>query len=237
MMNILVIVAHPDDEVLGMGGTIAKHTFNGDKVHVVYLTTGITSRRNSGHSNKSTYDVSIKDEKLMDKEIKELQKDALKSNKILGVKDSIFYNFPDNELDSISRLKIIKVIEKEIQKIKPDVVYTNHYGDLNIDHKLVYESCLTACRPVNKKNPALFSFGVISSMEWNYPISFNPNYFVNISKNISTKIRAMKAYRNELKKFPHPRSIENIEFTAKKWGTVCGKNYAEAFEIIRITDE
>ena len=236
-MKILVIVAHPDDEVLGMGGTIAKHTIIGDKVHVVYLTTGITSRRNSGYSNKTVYDVNDKDKKLMIKEIEKLKSDALKSNKILGIKSSNFYDLPDNELDSISRLKIIKIIENEIKKHKPDVIYTNHYGDLNIDHKLVYESCLTACRPTNTKSPRLFSFGVISSMEWSYPTSFNPNYFVNISKNFKTKIRAMKSYRNELKKFPHPRSIENIEITAKKWGSLCGKNYAEAFEIIRIIDE
>ena len=108
---------------------------------------------------------------------------------------------------------------------------------MNIDHKIVYESCLTACRPIHKKKPKLFSFGVISSMEWNYPGSFSPNYFVNISKYMSKKIRAMKAYRNELKKFPHPRSIENIKITGKKWGSFCGKNYAESFEIIRIIDE
>ncbi len=237
MMNILIIVAHPDDEVLGMGGTIAKYTSNGDKVSVVYLTTGITSRRNQGYSNKSSYEINDKDKKSMEKEIKKLKMNALKSNKILGIQNSVFYNFPDNELDSISRLKIIKVIEKEIEKNKPDIVFTNHHGDLNVDHKLVYESCLTACRPINKNNPQLFAFGVISSMEWSYPTSFNPNYFINISKNISKKIRAMKAYKNELRKFPHPRSIKNIEITAKKWGSVCGKNYAEAFEIIRIIEE
>ena len=237
MMNVLIVVAHPDDEVLGMGGTISKHTMNRDKVSIVYLTAGITSRRNPGYSSRATYDINNTDKKLMDKEIEKLKLDSLKSNKILGVHNSTFYNLPDNELDSIPRLKIIKIIEKEIQKSKPDIVYTNHYGDLNMDHKLVYESCLTACRPIHSKNPKLFAFGVISSTEWNFPSSFNPNYFVNISKNIKTKIRAMKAYSNELKKFPHPRSIENIEITAKKWGTVCGKNYAEAFEIIRMVDE
>ena len=122
---------------------------------------------------------------------------------------------------------------RKFSKIKPDVIYTNHYGDLNIDHRLVYESCLTACRPIKNNNPKLIAFGVISSMEWNFPNSFNPNYFVNISKNIKAKIRAMQCYKNEIKKFPHPRSIEGIEITAKKWGSVCGKNYAEAFEIIK----
>ena len=236
-MKVLVIVAHPDDEVLGMGGTLAKHSSNGDKIHVVYLTSGITSRRTSGYVNKSEYETNEKDKNLMKKEIDKLKSNSLKSCKILGVKTSIFYNLPDNELDTVPRLKIIKIIEKEILKIKPDVIYTNHYGDLNIDHRLVYESCLTACRPIKNNNPKLIAFGVISSMEWNFPNSFNPNYFVNISKNIKAKIRAMQCYKNEIKKFPHPRSIEGIEITAKKWGSVCGKNYAEAFEIIRIVDE
>lgn len=236
-MKVLVVVAHPDDDVLGMGGTIAKHSLNGDKVHIVYLTTGITSRRNSGHQSKAVYEINKTDTKLMKKEIEKLKSDALKSCKILGVKTTSFYDFPDNELDSIPRLKIIKTIEKEIEKRGPDVIYTNHYGDLNIDHRLVYESCLTACRPKKGKNPHLFAFGVISSMEWNYPGSFNPNYFVNITKNIKTKISAMKSYKNELRCFPHPRSIEGIEVTAKKWGTICGSNYAEAFEIIRIINE
>jgi len=237
IMNVLIIVAHPDDEVLGMGGTISKHTTNGDKVSIVYLTTGITSRRNPGYSSKAVYDINNKDKKLMDKEVNKLKLDSLKSNKILGIHNSTFYNLPDNELDYISKLKIIKIIEKEIEKQKPDIIYTNHYGDLNIDHKLVYESCLTACRPIRKKNAKLIAFGVISSMEWNFPSTFNPNYFVSISKNIKKKILAMKAYKTELKKFPHPRSIENIEITAKKWGTYCGKEYAEAFEIIRIIEE
>jgi len=133
MMNVLIVVAHPDDEVLGMGGTIAKHSSNGDKVSIIYLTTGITSRRNPGYSNKSSYEITNKDQTLLDEEIKKLKIDALKSNKILGITDAIFYNFPDNELDSIPRLKIIKVIEKQIEKINPDIVFTNHYGDLNID--------------------------------------------------------------------------------------------------------
>ena len=234
-MKILVIVAHPDDEVLGMGGTIAKHSANKDKIHVVYLTQGIKSRRSV--KNQTRYEIKEKDEKIINNEIEKLKKNALKSNKILGVKDTKFYDLPDNELDSIPRLKIIKIIEKEIERIKPEIVYTNHYGDLNIDHRLVYEACLTACRPIKSKNPQLITFGVISSMEWNFPNSFNPNYFVNITNYVKLKIRAMKAYENEIRKFPHPRSIENIEITAKKMGTICGKKYSEAFEIIRIIED
>ena len=236
-MKILIVVAHPDDEVLGMGGTIAKHTSNGDKVNIVYLTQGITSRRGINYKNQTKYDLSEKEKKTIEIEIKKLKNNALKANKILGIKDTKFYDLPDNELDSISRLEIIKIIEKEIERTNPDIIYTNHYGDLNIDHKLVYEACLTACRPIKTKNPRLIAFGVLSSMEWNFPNSFNPNYFVNITSKIKLKIRAMKAYENEIRKFPHPRSIENIEITAKKVGTICGKKYAEVFEIIRFIED
>ena len=164
-------------------------------------------------------------------------RNAIEACRILDAQNPIFLDFPDNRMDKLDLLSIVQILETLIDKIRPSVIYTHHVGDLNIDHRLVYESCLTACRPIKNNNPKLIAFGVISSMEWNFPNSFNPNYFVNISKNIKAKIRAMQCYKNEIKKFPHPRSIEGIEITAKKWGSVCGTNYAEAFEIIRIVDE
>jgi LmbE family N-acetylglucosaminyl deacetylase len=232
-MKILIIVAHPDDEVLGMGGTIAKHSKNGDDVTIAYLTTGITSRRSSDYNNSSSYNFSKNDLQRSKKQISKLQLDAKKSCNILGVKKTIFFDYPDNELDSIQLLKIIKTIEKIISKEKPNIVYTSHDKDLNIDHRITSKATLIACRSNPSSIKEIFCFEIYSSTEWTFSYDFKPNYFVDIEKELGSKINAMKKYENELKKFPHPRSLENIENSAKRWGTICGFHAAEAFEIIR----
>ena len=220
-MRVLVIVAHPDDEVLGAGGTILKHSKNNDFVKVIYLATGITSRDKSDQKNSTK------------KEIDSLRTDAKKACKILNVTKTQFYDLPDNKMDSIPLLQIVKIIESEIKKEKPDRIYTHHYGDLNIDHRLTYSACLTACRPISKKIPELICFEIASSTEWNYPYSFNPKYYISIEKQIDKKVQAMKMYKNEIRKFPHPRSTQNLEKISARWGSVSGTKYAEAIEIIR----
>ena len=214
-MKVLIVIAHPDDEILGMGGTILKHAKNGDDVVTAYLTTGITSRRSLNYKNSSSYNFSNENSNNTKKQIIDLQSDAKKALKILRAKKSIFFDFPDNEMDSVPLLKIIKKVEKLISKEKPDIVYTSHFKDLNVDHRTVFDAVLTACRP--------FSFSY----------DFQPNYFVNIEKELDSKIKAMKIYKNELRKFPHPRSLENIKISAQRWGTVSGFKAAEAFQIIR----
>ena len=232
-MKILIIVAHPDDEVLGMGGTILKHAKNGDDVTVAYLTTGITSRRSLTYSNTSSYELSKSEISKMEKQIIDLQSDAKKALKILHAKKSIFFDFPDNEMDSIPLLKIIKKVEKLISKEKPDIVYTSHFKDLNVDHRTVFEAVITACRPFAFSVKEILCFETLSSTEWTFSYDFQPNYFVNIEKELDSKIKAMKVYKNELRKFPHPRSLENIKISAQRWGTVSGFKAAEAFQIIR----
>jgi len=232
-MRVLIFVAHPDDEVLGMGGTILKHSQKGDYVKVVYLATGITSRRSTNFQNSVSYEQNENETNEIQKEIKDLHNDAKKSCKILKVKDLEFYDFPDNEMDSVPLLKIIKVIEKEIKEIKPDRIYTHHFHDLNVDHRTVYNAVLTATRPIETKVKELISFEVPSSTEWNYPIHFNPNYFIGIKSQLSAKIKAMKAYKNEIRDYPHPRSVENLKNVSERWGSISGKKAAEAFEIIR----
>ena len=232
-MRVLIFVAHPDDEVLGMGGTILKHSQKGDYVKVVYLATGITSRRSTNFQNSVSYEQNENETNVIQKEIKDLHNDAKKSCKILKVKDLEFYDFPDNEMDSVPLLKIIKVIEKEIKEIKPDRIYTHHFHDLNVDHRTVYNAVLTATRPIETKVKELISFEVPSSTEWNYPIHFSPNYFIGIKSQLSAKIKAMKAYKNEIRSFPHPRSVENLKNVSERWGSVSGEKVAEAFEIIR----
>jgi len=230
-MNVLIIAAHPDDEILGMGGTIAKHTSQHDNVTIIYMATGITARK-----EPAEYEIKSIPKKIQEKwqqEIEKLQQDARKSAKLLKVKTVKFFDFPDNEMDGIHLLKVVKVIEKEIKIAKPDRIYTNHYSDLNVDHKVVYNATLTACRPSNVLVKEILCFEVLSSTEWSYPYNFNPNYFINIENHVTKKVNAMKLFKSEIREFPHPRSSENIRNVAARWGSVCGFKAAEAFEMIR----
>ena len=234
-MNVLIIAAHPDDEILGMGGTIAKHTSQHDNVTIIYMATGITARRKSAE-----YKIKSIPKKIQEKwqqEIEKLQQDARKSAKLLKVKTVKFFDFPDNEMDGIHLLKVVKVIEKEIKIAKPDRIYTNHYSDLNVDHKVVYNATLTACRPSNVLVKEILCFEVLSSTEWSYPYNFSPNYFSNIENHVTKKVNAMKLFKSEIREFPHPRSSENIRNVAARWGSVCGFKAAEAFEMIRKIDK
>ena len=236
-MNVLIIAAHPDDEILGMGGTIAKHTSQNDNVTIIYMATGITARREPLKSEHGIKNISKKVQEIWQNEIENLRQDAKKSAKLLNVKNVRFYDFPDNEMDRIQLLKIVKVIEKEIKTTKPDRIYTNHHSDLNVDHRVVFNATLTACSPSGFPVKELLTFEVLSSTEWSYPYNFNPNYFTNIEKYIGKKIKAMELFVNEIRKFPHPRSSKNIKYVAKRWGSVSGFKAAEAFELIRLIDE
>ena len=129
--------------------------------------------------------------------------------------------------------KVIKTIEKLISEEKPERIYTSHYKDLNVDHRRVFEATLTACRPFSFSVKEIICFEILSSTEWSFSYDFKPNYFINIEKELTSKIKAMKIYKNEIRKFPHPRSIENIKISANRWGTVCNFIAAEPFEIIR----
>lgn len=233
-MNILVIAAHPDDEVLGMGGTIFKYTKLGHKVKVAIMATGIKSRRSTNFKNNSKYKISETYEKKIQQQILELRKNSLHASKILGVTDVEFFDFPDNEMDKISNLEITKQIEKIIEEFNPEKIFTHSEYDINIDHRLLYLATLTATRP--KKNQTVkevYVFEVPSSTEWFFPSKFSPNVFVDISKELKTKQKALMAYKNEIEKFPHPRSVESLEIIAKRWGTVSGLRSAEAFTLIR----
>jgi LmbE family N-acetylglucosaminyl deacetylase len=223
-MKILVVVAHPDDEVLGCGGTIAKYSQNGDEVYVLILGEGVTSRylMRKGFSKK---------------ELVDLKKEALKANKILRIKKTCFCNFPDNRLDTVALLDIVKQIEKVKSKIMPEVVYTHHRGDLNIDHQITFNAVLTACRPIKGETvKEIYSFEIPSSTEWSFYGTFGnftPNVFIDISDTIDKKVEAMKCYESELCEYPHPRSLEGIRIIAKRWGLVVGKKEVEPFILIR----
>ena len=225
MKTILVITAHPDDEVLGCGGTIARLISEGNSVYTLILGEGVTSRD------------SKRDRTKRENEIAELRKQAENANKILGVKKVYTYGFQDNRFDTVSLLDIIKTIEKIKENIKPDIVFTHYYGDLNIDHQITFKAVMTAFRPINGESvKEIYSFEIPSSTEWNVLSStyFMPDYFVNINKSLEIKINALKEYKTELRDFPHPRSLKAVELNAKQWGVKMGFEAAEAFKTIRI---
>ena len=216
--QILVVVAHPDDEVLGCAGTIARHVSDGDKVYVVFMSDGVTSR-----TGVESNEVEVR---------KQAAKDA---SNILGIVQSLrFLGFPDNRMDTVALLDIVQTLEQVINEIEPEVVYTHHSGDLNIDHKITHQAVMTACRP----QPGfcvreIYSFEVLSSTEWSTNNPFIPNYFVDISDILELKISAIKAYNSELRLFPHARSIESIEALVKYRGASVGVHAAEAFRLER----
>jgi len=237
-MKILIIAAHPDDEVLGMGGTIKKLTKNKHKVKVIFMATGIFSRRSMNYKNSPNYESNEKFEKIASKQMNNLRKNAKDALKILGVNDIEFFNFPDNEMDLVSNLEITKTIEKVIEDFDPSVVYTHFKDDVNIDHRLIYNAVVTATRPTQNSNvKKVYSFEVPSSTEWFFPNNFSPNVFVDIEKELQFKIKSMSKYKNELQKFPHPRSLKALDIISKRWGTVCGYNAAEPFYLVREISE
>jgi len=215
-MNVLVVVAHPDDETLGVGATMAKHVESGDTVAVLILGEGVVSR---GARLKS--------------EIAPLQENARRALKKLGVYDVTFLNFPDNNFDSVPLLKIVKEIEGKISEVKPAQIYTHHYSDLNVDHKLTYRAVLTAARPINQHVKKILCFEVPSSTRWDTEMDFQPNCYVDVSATLQKKLDALKEYGNEMREFPHARSLKYVEALAMVRGGDANLNAAEAFVIAR----
>lgn len=225
-MKVLVIAAHPDDEVYGVGGTMVKHAQNGDEVYVCMLTEGVTTQY-----------CNIKDKIQLSNLIEQKKNESLKAARILGIKEIFFFNLPDMKLDTIAHSEINQPIEECITNLLPEIVYTHHWGDVNKDHRLAFESTMVAVRPA-LKNPIkkVLIYETPSSSEWNVPIltnQFLPNVFVDISDVLDIKIQAMKAYKSELRPFPHPRSIEAVTTYAKKRGLEVGKKVVECFMLIR----
>lgn len=219
--KILAIVAHPDDEILGCGGTLAKFAREGWEVYVLILSHGVVSRYKSK-------------EKVVKEKVSELETQAREANKIIGTERIFILDFPDNMFDTVPLLEIVKSIEKFKNMIRPSLVFTHFREDLNIDHRIAYRATITAMRPLpNETVKEILSFEVLSSTEWQCPPSFSPNVFVDISDTIDLKLHAMKAYKEELRTPPHPRSLETIKLNAAVWGSKVGLKFAEAFELIR----
>ncbi len=230
MKNILVIAAHPDDEILGCGGTMAKHISNGDTVHVVIMAEGLTSRFN-------TREEAFEQQNTLKDELEHLKKTARKANAVLGVEDVAFEGFPDNRMDSIDLLDIVKRVEYHITRTKPDIIYTHHVGDVNIDHRQIHHAVVTASRPMPDTNrPTLLFFEVASSTHWQPPHSapnFNPNWFISISNQLAQKLEALAIYEGEMRPWPHARSVQALEHLARWNGANIGVDAAENFMLGR----
>lgn len=233
-MKVLVVSAHPDDEIIGMGGTLKKLSKNND-ITVLFLADGITARKQSGYKNSNEYNINENQKIIMKKEIEKRKVHAKNALKILGVTKLKFLDLPDNELDLVPFLKIVKEIEKEIEYTKCNIIFTHHHNDLNIDHRFAYDATITAARPFKESTVnSIYSFEAISSTDWRQPYSFKPNMFIDISKELPVKIKSLEKYKNEIRKFPHPRSKEALEANAIRWGSLYGYNAAEPFEIVFI---
>ncbi len=233
-MNILAVCAHPDDETIGMGGTLKKLSKDHD-ITVLFVAEGITGRRQSGYENNPAYQTTDDENKKMQDEIEIRKNHAKNALSLLGVTKIRFLDMPNVELDQIPLLKIIKEIEKEIEETNANIVFTHHFNDLNIDHKVVYDATITATRPLPDSSVfGVLSYEIPAASDWKHPYQFRPNFFVDISKELDSKINALKEYHYEIRDSPHPRSKKMMEATAMRWGSLSGFHAAEPFEIIRM---
>ena len=218
--KILVVAAHPDDEVLGCGGSLSIHQKRGDKIFLLFMTNGVSSRNN--------YEAN---------EIKKRKEMAKIVSKKLDVKKTFFLDFYDNELDKTSLLTITKKIEEVLKVVKPNLIYTHSFGDLNIDHQKTFEATMTACRPQpNFYVKEIYSFEIPSSTGWHHHKlkKFSPNLYIDISKEYFNKKKLLKIYSKEMRKKPHARSVEAVMNLSKYRGSQVGLFNAEAFELIRL---
>lgn len=225
--KILLVVAHPDDELLGPGATMHRLIREvGVQTHVVILGEGITSRSDQRDIAKWEKELAIHRENIR------------QAQRAIGYHSVSIYDFPDNRFDTIALLDIIKIVEKEKASFQPDIIFTHHGGDLNIDHQRTFEAVITACRPMAHESvQAIITFETPSGTEWRAstdPKHFIPNLFISVTEqDIEAKIKGMESYEFEKRSYPHPRSPEALRILAQRWGIAIGRPLAEAFMLIR----
>ncbi|HLP51893.1 MAG TPA: PIG-L family deacetylase [Chitinophagales bacterium] len=225
--RIMVVVAHPDDELLGLGASMHRliNEF-GVTAHVVILGEGITSRSD------------VRDPEKWKEELAIHRANIKNAQAAIGYQSVSIYDFADNRFDTVALLDIIKVVEKEKKAFKPDIIFTHHGGDLNVDHRRTFESVITCCRPMaDEKVKSIVTFETPSGTEWqasSEPRRFIPNLFISVSEtDVAAKIKGMESYEFEKRPFPHPRSPEALKIQAQRWGVANGVPLAEAFCLIR----
>jgi LmbE family N-acetylglucosaminyl deacetylase len=226
--SILVVAAHPDDEILGCGGTMTRLAREGNEVRIAILAEGMSSR----FAHREDAD---------QQKLQHLHARAQQAADKVGAKEVVLCKLPDNRLDTVPLLEVVKLVEELITRFRPEVIYTHHPGDLNVDHGVVHRAVLTATRPVaGQWVREIYAFEVPSSTEWAFqrlePL-FRPSVFVEITETLETKIEALACYDTETRKFPHPRSAEALRAIAARWGSVAGLPAVEAFELIRSVRE
>jgi LmbE family N-acetylglucosaminyl deacetylase len=225
--RIMLVVAHPDDELLGLGASMHKLIKQfGCKIKVVILGEGITSRSDA------------RDVKKWKKELATHKQNIKNAAKAIGYHEVKTYDFADNRFDSVALLDLVKVIEKEKNDFKPEIIFTHHGGDTNVDHRQTFDAVITATRPMSHEVvKTIIAFETPSSTEWqafNHPNYFKPNLFLEVSKkDVDAKIKGMESYEFEKRKYPHPRSPKALEIQCQRNGVIVGKEYAEAFMLIR----
>jgi LmbE family N-acetylglucosaminyl deacetylase len=217
--TLLVIAAHPDDEVLGCGGTVARLVSEGNLVHAIILGQGAVSRGEC-HAPACTA----------------LKQAAVNAAATIGAQTPLFLDLPDNRFDALELLDVVQEIEKVIRDLKPTRILTHHAHDLNIDHSITFQATLTAARPMQGSSVReILCFETPSSTEWSFGKlgpQFTPSVFYDVTDHFNTKIQALEHYSMEMRDFPHPRSYKAIRAMAEKWGSVGGYWLCEAFEVV-----
>ncbi|MFN7926761.1 MAG: PIG-L deacetylase family protein [Blastocatellia bacterium] len=211
--RVLVIAAHPDDELLGCGGTVALHTRAQDHVTSVIVCEGESLRY--GQEGVGQRD------------------DMLRAARTLGVTDVRALGFPDQRLETVTLTELITPLEKVVRDVRPHIVYCQHGGDINLDHQLLFKALLVATRPTEASIQTIYAFDTASSTEWAFPRTFVPDTWVDISATLEQKLEAMACYRSELRDYPHPRSLEGLRHRAAAWGNQCCLAAAEVFMTVR----
>ena len=212
--RVLVIAAHPDDEILGCGGTVALHTSQGDRVRAIVACEGESHRyAQSGGVGQAEH--------------------MKRAHRVLAIEKVHMLAFPDQKLDTFTLCDLITPIENVVRDFRPSIVYCQHGGDINRDHELLFKAILVATRPVEPYIEAVYAFDTASSTEWACPRAFVPDTWVDITSTLETKLTAMACYESELRPYPHPRSLDGLRYRAHAWGNQCCIDAAEVFMTVR----